>query len=64
MKLNPNKLDICMADACMSVDELAEKSGVSKNTLYSYRRGMKNPRGVTVGRIAKALGVKAVEIID
>jgi transcriptional regulator with XRE-family HTH domain len=64
MKLNMDKLDICMADTCMSYEDLSKKSGISLNTLYSLKRDNRNPRSVTVGKIAKALGVKATEIID
>jgi DNA-binding Xre family transcriptional regulator len=64
MKLNYDKLNICMADNCMTIDELSQKAGVSKNTLYALKNRCKNPRSVTIGKIAKALGVKTAEIID
>jgi transcriptional regulator with XRE-family HTH domain len=64
MTLNTDKLEIHMANACMTYEDLAKKSGLSLNTLYSFKREQRNPRGITLGKIARALKVDVTQIID
>ena len=59
MKINPNKLDLCLARAGMTDRRMREY--VSSNTMTRIRRGEEvKPR--TVGKIARALGVDPAEI--
>lgn len=63
MKLSKMKLDLSMARAKMNLYDVAEKSGVSKNTISAvFARCACKP--ATAGKIAEALGVEVEEIID
>ena len=64
MKVNIQKLQIAMANACMNKTELADSVGISKITVSTYFSGKRNPSLKTVGKIAKALTVPVTEIID
>ncbi len=64
MKVNIQKLQIAMANACMNKTELADSVGISKITVSTYFSGKRNPSLKTVGKIAKALNVPVTEIIE
>jgi len=64
MKLNRNKLLLAMANACITIGELAEKSGVSRTALTKFTAGKSNPKPATIGKIAKALGIKVQDLIE
>ena len=64
MKVNIQKLQIAMANACMNKTELADSVGISKITVSTYLSGKRNPSLKTVGKIAKALNVPVTEIIE
>lgn len=64
MKLNKNKLDVAMGNACLTLDAVASKTGVSITTLSRIRSGQQQPRPVTVGKIAKALNVKVEDLVE
>ncbi len=64
MRISKSKLALAMLNAGItSIKELAAASGVSINTLSRSNNGgaVKLP---TLGRIAKALGIDPVEIIE
>lgn len=62
MNVDKKKLHLCMARACLNVDMLAEKSQVCKSTIITIMvRG--TARYITVGKIAKGLGVDVTEIL-
>lgn len=64
MKLNKNKLELCLARKGMTKQELATISGV-RNTSISH--SLKNGASIyphTVGKIADALGVDVAELIE
>lgn len=63
MKVNTKKLEIAMANACISARELSEKSGVSQFTITRIQSDA-NVFPATVGKIAKALNVNVTEIIE
>lgn len=63
MIIDNKKLEIAMANVPISYKQLERVSGVSIVTLSRIKRGVQEPRPETVGKIAKALGVKASEII-
>ena len=62
MKINTAKMDLYLAKKCMNLSELRSK-GIATNTLTRARRGQAI-NTATVGKIAKALGVDPVDIIE
>jgi transcriptional regulator with XRE-family HTH domain len=64
MKINTKNLDLAMANACLSVDELSKLSGVNITTLSRIRRGSQEPMPKTIGKLARALECKAEELIE
>lgn len=64
MKLNNSRLQLAMANACMSINELAAKSEVSRISIGKCIKGSTEPRPATVGKIAKALNVPVADIIE
>lgn len=63
MKLNLKKLKILQAKACLSVNELAEKSGLKRSTVSKIINGVTTPSIKSVGLLARALNVDVTEII-
>lgn len=63
MKANKKKVDIAMARACISLNELQEKAGMPLPTIKGVIYG-KNVKPVTLGKVAKALGVEVEEILE
>lgn len=63
MKVDKRKLDIAMARAQLSREDLAKKAGMPIPTLCNVMQ-RKNCRPVTIGRISSALGVDVTEIIE
>ena len=64
MKISKEKLDIIMAQKQMYIKEICEASGLPKETFKQARSGARNPKPKTIGRIAAALGVDVIEIIE
>lgn len=64
MKLNTLRIKHILLDKSMSRAELAEKAGVSYQRVCSYLTGYCRPSLNTLGKIAKALDVNPVEIIE
>lgn len=63
MKINKKKLEIAMANVCMTTADLQKAAEMPKPTLAGAVSG-KTIRPATAGKIAKALGVNVTEIID
>lgn len=63
MKINRKKLEIAMARACMSTNDIQEKTKMPRPTVNNVICG-KHVRPDTLGRVAKALGVDVTEIIE
>ena len=61
MRVNRGKLDLALARKCMSMSEL--RDWVAPQTLTRVRKG-ENIKPATLGRIAKALGVDVVDILE
>lgn len=62
MKIDKQKFEIAMANACMTYSDLSKKAEISQFTIARMQTGAEtNPS--TVGKIVKALGVKAQELI-
>lgn len=64
MKIDKQKLDVAMGNACLTLDAVSKKTGVSITTLTRIRSGQQEPRPVTVGKIAKVLDVKVEDLVD
>lgn len=62
MRIDKTKFEIARAKNCISMPELAEKSGLARGTLYKSYRNDVQPQ--TVGMIAKALNVDVKDIIQ
>lgn len=62
MKINNRKLDLELARRCMTLSAL-RGNGLSPQTITRIRNGA-DVQPVTVGKIAKALGVDPAEIIE
>ena len=63
MKANKRKFAIAMAKACITRNDLAEKSGVGLNQTKKMLSG-ENVRPITFGKVCKALGVEVEELLD
>lgn len=64
MKINKNRINLAMANAYMSINDLAEKSNVSRISIGRIINGKTEPRPATVGKLAKALNVKVEYLIE
>ncbi|BCZ49323.1 hypothetical protein psyc5s11_53900 [Clostridium gelidum] len=63
MELDLHKIKIAQAKACLSVNELVEKTGLGRATVSKILNGVNNPSIKTVGLLAKALNIDVSEII-
>lgn len=64
MKINFQKLQIAMANACMNKSDLADSAGISRISISKYFSGKRHPSPKTIGKIAKALNVAVTDLID
>lgn len=64
MKIDSNKLELAMGNACITAEKLADKTGIGTCTLTRIKKGQQNPRPATVGKIAKALNVKVEDLVE
>ncbi|MDY4483327.1 MAG: helix-turn-helix transcriptional regulator [Butyricicoccus porcorum] len=63
LRINIDKCRIACARLCINQKELAELAGVPKSTIgNAFKRQGASP--ATIGKIAKALGVDVLEIIE
>lgn len=63
MKISRQKIEMAMARACMNTADLPKAAGLPAPTVYNAMMG-KGIRPVTLGKIAKALGVDPEEIME
>ncbi|GAA0806682.1 hypothetical protein GCM10008910_45400 [Faecalicatena orotica] len=63
MIVNKQKLQIAMANRCMSSNDLQSKSELPRGTYINVVTG-KSVRPVTLGKIAKALNVPVEDLIE
>lgn len=63
MKLDLRKIKIAQAKSCLSVNELACKSGLGRATVSKITNGINTPSVKSVGLLAKALNVDVAEIL-
>ncbi len=64
MKLSTSKMELAMADKCMTVNSISEVSGISRQVITAIVNGRRNPKPATIGMISKALGVSVTDIIE
>jgi putative transcriptional regulator len=62
MKLNVRRFDVLLAEKCLSIAGICDKSEISKATLAKLRNGH-TARPCTIGKLAKALDVEVTELI-
>lgn len=63
MNIDLRKFKTAQARACLSVNELADKSGLGRATVSKIINGAATPSIKSVGLLAKALSVDVTEII-
>ena len=63
MKVDRQQLMLAMARACMNSADLPKAAGLPRATVQNASVG-KGIRPATLGKIAKALGVDPVEIME
>lgn len=64
MNLNLNKLRVAQARACLSVNDLIDKTGLGRATISKTFNGKVKATPKTIGLIAKALKIDVSEIIE
>ena len=62
MKIDAFKLKVALAERIWLINDLADKSGVTSNTIQSILAG-NSCNTVTLGKIAKALDVPVVDLL-
>lgn len=63
MTVNKRKLQLAMANTCLTSGDLQKKSDLPRGTFLNVITG-KSVRPATVGKIAKALNVPVENLID
>lgn len=63
MNISIEKLNLLLANNVMPMAKLSELSGISCVTLTRIKSGKQKPRPQTLGKIAKALGVKVEDLV-
>lgn len=63
MRADKEKLFLAMANACMNTAQLQETSGLPRPSVNNVISG-RGVRPATIGKVAKALGVKVEEILQ
>jgi len=58
------KLKVWRTRKKMSIQELADKSGVDRATISRIEHGRSKPYGQTLGKLAEALEVDATELME
>lgn len=64
MKLSNRKLQLIVAEKCLTWKEVCDRAEIDLTTLRKIRQGTRNPKPVTIGKIAKALEVPVQDIIE
>ena len=63
LELDLIKVKTAQARACLSIDDLVEKTGLGRATVSKVINGHQKPTPKTAGLIAKVLNVDITEII-
>ena len=64
MEVNKNKLKEAMLDKCFNISGLWRASGVSQTTINRMLKGGSMANMATIGKVAKASGVPAQDLIS
>ena len=64
MKISKEKMDRLLSDKVMLIQQLSEVSEISTVTIARMRSGKQEPRPQTLGKICKALGCKAEDLLE
>lgn len=64
MKIDKAKLHLAMANKAYSAKELSKICGVSQVTITRISKDKQKARPETIGKIAKALDVPVIDIIE
>ena len=64
MKFNIYKFCTIIAEKEITLSELSKRTKIDTANLSSYKRGQRNPGLKNIGKIAKALGIDAADIIE
>ena len=62
IKVNTDKVILSRAEASMTVRELSKASNVAASTISKIEKGHTEPNLITVGKLAKALGVRVSDL--
>ena len=63
MTINNTKFEIALAESGLSMGDLAERAGLSRQRIHTILNSKKaTPQAV--GKVARGLGVKVTEIIE
>lgn len=63
MRADRRKLEIAIANACLTVPEIVQRAGIPRPTYNNVLR-TKNVRPATIGKVARALGVPVTDILE
>lgn len=63
-KLDMKKFDLARAAKCYTKTQTAEKAGITYSTYLKIQNGENRLTARTLGRLAKALGVKPADLIQ
>lgn len=64
MRLNGEKVRILMIERCTNVKRLARAAHIGESTMHQALNNTRNSNYRTIGKIARALQVNPVEIIQ
>lgn len=62
--IDGKKLILAIANCGLSAAELSKESGVSQVTIARMKAGTQVPRPQTLGKVARALGVKVEDLLE
>ncbi len=63
LKLNIKKILLLQAKECLTLNELAEKAGLTRNGISSIIHEKRQATPRTIGLLAKAFNVKVEELL-
>lgn len=64
MNLNINKIKLEQAKQCLSINDIVNKTGLSKATVSRVMNGKVTATPKTIGLIAKSLNADVLDIIE
>lgn len=64
MKFNIYKFCTIIAEKEITLSELSRQTKIDTANLSRYKRGQREPNLKNIGKIAKALGIDAADIIE